>query len=172
MIMTQSPVEKIREFAEFLIELAIISKEEPLEIILDIIIGSKGADIAAENEYEDAEENDLYKNSGLKLKTKYISNYKEYYFGKIVSENNLAKYIHFLSSLKVFISALREYKKGEILYVKDLSKFVELHKDYEVALLNKTTFANNENAVQLLTAHKSKGLEFTYVFLISSNQNI
>ena len=159
--MSVSDNTSIREFAHFLIELGVLSKSTSLEIILDTIIGSRNINIeSSENEDE------YYHNSIPKLKTNYKSNYKEYYFGKDIVKGDIASFVHFLSSLKVFIYALRDYKKGDKLLVSDLSGFVNLHKEYNVALLNKTAFSGNINAINLMTAHKAKGLEFEYVFLI------
>lgn len=169
-IMLKSDNKKIKDFAEFIIELSVLSKTTSLEIILDILIGSKDIEIL-ENEYDDNYENNK-ENSILKMKSNFVSNYKEFYFGKNVMEKNLASYIHFLSSLRVFIYALREFKKGEKLLVSDLKDFIKLHKDYDVALLNKTNFIGDKKAISLMTVHKSKGLEFEYVFLLASNENI
>lgn len=166
-VMKDSENQKVREFALFLIELGVLSKTTSLEIILDILIGSKDVEIS-ENENQD----EYYNNSIPKLETKFISNYKNFYFGDPVIRGDFASYIHFLSSLRVFIYSLREFKKGEKLFVKDLSNFIDLHKNYNVPLLNKTSFVGDTEAVNLTTSHKSKGLEFEYVFLISAEEKI
>lgn len=53
-----------------------------------------------------------------------------------------------------------------------LSDLITMLDDYNVADLPLTTsspYRDSEDAVQVLTAHKAKGLEFTYVFLISTD---
>ena len=167
-VMRESENEELRELAKFFIELANISKSAPLEIVLDILVGSKDIEL----EENDKSDEESYHHSLPHLESKFVSNYKDFYFGKDAMKNNLASYIQFLSSLRVFIYALREYKKGEKLLVKDLSSFIKLHKDYNVPLLNKTSFVGDKNAINLLTAHKAKGLEFEYVFLIASSEKI
>jgi DNA helicase-2/ATP-dependent DNA helicase PcrA len=165
--MKDSDDEKVRELAKFFVELGVLAKTVSLEIILDILIGSKDIEISQEENQDE-----YFNNSIPKLKSKFVSNYKDFYFGEDVIKGNLASYIHFLSSLRVFIYALREFKKGEKLLVKDLSSFIDLHKNYNVALLNKTSFIGDKNAIHLMTSHKAKGLEFEYVFLISADENV
>jgi DNA helicase-2/ATP-dependent DNA helicase PcrA len=165
-IMLESDIVYIRELAQYFIELGILAKTTPLEIILDLIIGSREI-VLASNENED----EYYHDSIPKLKSTFVSKYKQVYFGEEVLHGDIASYVHFLSSLRVFIYALREYKKGEKLLVQDLSQFVSLHKEYNIALLNKTAFAGNTAAINIMTAHKAKGLEFEYVFVIGAENS-
>ncbi|MFA6608689.1 MAG: ATP-dependent DNA helicase [Candidatus Paceibacterota bacterium] len=166
--MEQSDDAKIRDLAAFLIELGIASQTTPLEIILDTLIGSKDIPVSKESPDDDVDE----PFTSLKLKTNFTSPYKEYYFGKNAFEKNASEYINFLSSLRVFMRALREYKEGEPLRVHDVGDFVDMHTSYNIPLINETPFAHNENSVQLLTSHGAKGLEFSYVFIISANDAI
>lgn len=155
----------MHELADFLIEVGIASQTAPLEIILDTLIGTKEAPKVAESPDED----DDFFLPILDLKTPYRSPYKDFYFGDGTLHSG---YIHFLSSLRVFMESLREYKDGEVLRVHDVGKFVDIHKEYNIPLVNETPFAHNENSVQLLTSHGAKGLEFEYVFVVSVNDAI
>jgi DNA helicase II / ATP-dependent DNA helicase PcrA len=165
-IMLESEDAQISELAQYFIELGVLAKTTPLEIILDLIIGSREIVLAS-----DENEDEYYHNSIPKLKSKFVSKYKQVYFGEEVLHGDIASYVHFLSSLRVFIYALHEYKKGEKLVVQDLSQFVSLHKEYKIALLNKTAFAGNADAINVMTAHKAKGLEFEYVFVIGAENS-
>ena len=162
-VMLDSGDKKLSQLAHFFVELSVLSKTTPLEIILDLIIGSRELTLSS-----DENEDEYYHNSIPKLASSFVSQYKNVYFGEDVLGGDIASYVHFLSSLRVFIYALREYKKGEKLLVGDLSIFVSLHKEYKIALLNKTAFAGNTNAINVMTAHKAKGLEFQYVFVIGA----
>lgn len=157
----------VRELANFFIELGVLSQSTPLEIILDTLIGSKDIPVASEGEQDD-----FFAPSVLTLETSFISPYKSYYFGENSLKERPSSYIHFLSSLRVFMKALREWKQGEVLKASDVGTFVDMHVAYNIPLINDTPFAHNENSVQLLTSHGAKGLEFAYVFVISVNDSI
>lgn len=166
--MQKSAHKEIRQIAEFLIELKVLAKTVPLEIILDILIGSRDVP-----EVADSPDDDVYDRNGpILLKTAFSSPYKEFYFGKEIYKKNPSSYVSFLSSLRVFIRSLREYKEGEMLRAGDVGPFVDMHIDYNIALINNTPFAHNESAVSLLTSHGAKGLEFAYVFVVSANDSI
>jgi DNA helicase-2/ATP-dependent DNA helicase PcrA len=166
--MRTSADEQIRDLAHFLIEVGIASQTAPLEIILDTLIGSK--DIPKVTDNENADEDFIL--PSLTLQTSYASPYKEFYFGKDALARDGSTYIHFLSSLRVFMQALREYKEGTQLHAHDVGEFVDMHTAYNIPLINETPFAHNENSVQLLTSHGAKGLEFAYVFVVSVNDSI
>lgn len=166
--MKQSSHTHVTTLASFLIELGIASQTLPVEIILDTLIGSKDIHDVVEDEHDDMAEE--YK--PLILDTPYTSPYKEYYFGKHALKENPSNYISFLSSLKVFIHALRDYKEGEIVRVHDVGAFVDLHHEYNIPLTNDTPFAHNEHSISLLTSHGAKGLEFEYVFIISVHDSV
>lgn len=160
---------QVKDIAVFLIELGVASQTTPLEIILDTLIGSKNIPLVTDSPEDDYDTPDFGK---LNLKTDFTSPYKEYYFGKNALKENASTYINFLSSLRVFMHALRDYKEGEALRVHDVGGFVDIHTDYKIPLINETPFAHNENSISLLTSHGAKGLEFAYVFVVSVNDNI
>jgi DNA helicase-2/ATP-dependent DNA helicase PcrA len=166
--MEESDDKGIQELAQFLIELGIASQTTPLEIILDTLIGSKDIPLTSESPDDDAS----FVPSSLTLTTAFTSPYKAYYFGENALKENASTYIHFLSSLRVFMRALREYKEGESLRAHDVGDFVDMHTAYNIPLINETPFAHNENSIQLLTSHGAKGLEFAYVFVVSVNDAI
>ena len=53
-----------------------------------------------------------------------------------------------------------------------LETLINFHRDYELAglqLISTSPYAESKSAVHLLSAHKSKGLEFAHVFIISAD---
>ena len=94
----------------------------------------------------------------------------------IMSKKKLKKepveYLTFLSSLRTFIRALRDYKKGENIGLRELIEFAEAHSKNKRSLPDKSPFINYESAVNLLTAHSSKGLEFDTVFVLNCQDEV
>ena len=137
--LADSDVPEIRGVAEFLANLAAISFTEPLDIVFDYIIG--------------ASELKSYRSPFLEYYTN-IDDYTTY----TLYEN--------LASLR---GKLRKHFGERSLKLSDL---IEMIKDYENAKMSLNTtspYRDAENAVQVLTAHKAKGLEFEYIFIISAD---
>lgn len=157
---------KVKSLAGFLLDLISESNVLPLEYIIDKIIGTKDWD--NDDDYTDREVSPRKKH----LEDKgYISPYKEYYFNKDNFENNKREYLDFLFSLRSFIGALREFKKQEVLYVKDIPQFLEVYRNNDSLTLTTTSpFATSDNTVVMQTAHKAKGLEYEYVFIVDANE--
>lgn len=97
------------------------------------------------------------------------SGFKEFYFSRESITKSPTTYVAFLASLKTFIEALRVWKEGEVLFVSDVASFVQMHIDHDITLRSESPFMKNENSIQLMTAHASKGLEFGTVYLISAH---
>lgn len=161
---------KLKPLADFFIELGVLAHTEPLEKILDILIGAHVELIAESEEDEEAEKNTTY---GVGA---YTSTFKSYYFSKERFTHARAEYLSFLSSLRVFVRALREYKGKdgtvEQLHIKDLIDFVDMHIENNIPLNDLSPFANASKAVSLLSAHKAKGLEFNTVFVLSCQDDV
>jgi DNA helicase-2/ATP-dependent DNA helicase PcrA len=159
---------KTKRVAEFLIELLADAKSLPLANLLDKIIGTHEYEV--DTQIDDIE---LTKNENeIHEKGKYGSPFREYYFGKDNFEHNKPEYLDFLFSLRTFIGALREYKQGQMLHAADIFEFVNVYSNNDkLTLMSVSPFATSEQAVVLQTAHKSKGLEYEYVFIINSDEN-
>lgn len=160
----EKEAKKVKMIGGFLVDLGARSQIEPLEKIIDEIVGSH-VPLAPENEKDEDEV------TSIAIKD-YISPFRRYYFSNFNFDHARAEYLSFLSSLRVFVGALREYKSGEILGIKDLIEFVELHEKNGITLNDQSPFARLGEAVSLLTAHKAKGMEFETVFVLSCQDDI
>jgi len=162
---------RIEEIANFLIQLITDAQAIPLEHLIDQIIGTREWEI--EGSYDDSDyANNVVKSQILATNDGYTSPFREYYFGKDNFDHNKPEYLEFLFALRTFIGALREYKQGEILHAKDLNSFVDIYRNNDNLSLNLISpFATSGSAVTLQTAHKSKGLEYEYVFIINSDED-
>lgn len=167
-VMLESDDKKVSDIAEFFIDLGVRSLHEPAERVLDELVGAH-VPLSRESEDEDEE---AEKTEVGPMDKKFYSTFKEYYFSKEKFEHARAEYLTFLSSLRVFVKALREFKKGETTTVSDLVDFVELHEKNNIRLNDQSPFNAISDAVSLLTAHKAKGLEFEHVFVLSCEDNV
>jgi DNA helicase-2/ATP-dependent DNA helicase PcrA len=180
--------------SEFLICLGQKAKSASLDQVLDEIMGVAKTVKLPQNSEEEAElslkqdiynynqtlgvinkiEAKIFENTDDML-TPYISGYKWYYFDKVKNNNQNPAYLSFLSALKVFIDAVRTYKSSrglaQTLSVIDLLDFVDLMQSKKIPLIDKSPYNSSQKAVSLMTAHKSKGLEFEYVFVINCTQS-
>ncbi|HEY1037326.1 MAG TPA: ATP-dependent DNA helicase, partial [Candidatus Paceibacterota bacterium] len=170
--MMESEDLRVRSIADFLVGLGESAPDEPLESLLDRMIGVH-VQLVQENEDEEIEAGLLASHGP---DGEFLSPFKSYYFNKDRFDHARAEYLSFLSSLRVFVKALREYKGKsaalENLKLQDMIDFVDIHQKNGVALNDQSPFANSTNAVHLLSAHKSKGLEFDTVFVLSCTDEI
>ena len=159
--------DKVEKIGRFLIDLGARSQVEPLEKVIDEMVGSH-VPLAPESE----EDLDNEEGASADKKLSYVSPFRRFYFSQFNFDHARAEYLSFLSSLRVFVSALREYKTGEVLSIRDLIEFVDLHEKNGITLNDQSPFARLGEAVSLLTAHKAKGLEFETVFVLSCQDDI
>jgi len=162
--MLNSENDNLVELAKFVIKLAARSAYEPVEVIIDQIVGSTVSLLPDDPDVEleiDAPE----------ASTEFFSGFKEYYFSERLYRESKSQYLSFLSSLRVFVSAIREYRHGQLIKIDDLIRFVDIHQENEKLVADTSPFINATNAVNVLTAHKAKGMEFKVVFIASSIQS-
>jgi len=179
--------------ADFLIELAKLKQDTPVELIIDEITGvSKQNSIVedTDSEYDPEMEEIVYKPEFGLLNvinatemdreenhylTRFVSAFKWYYFDA-PQEKNDNGFVLFLSALKVFRDALRSFESdtrqhNQILKTSDLIKYVDLLQKRNVSLVDNSVYNSSKEAINLLTAHKSKGLEFEYVFVLECSES-
>lgn len=140
--LAESEDEKIKEVANFIANLVAKSFEAPLEIFLDYLIGASELN-------------------------GYRSPFLEYY-----TSRDEYKTFELYENLATLRSKLSKHFAGKNQI--RLGRLVEMIEDYEEAgkpISSTSPYRDSENAVQVMSAHKAKGLEFEYVFIISADHN-
>lgn len=132
--------ESLKTLANFFASLATKSFDTPLELMLDYMVGT-----APCNDFR--------------------SPFLEYYAGNNADYETFTLY----ENLSVLKSALEKHAKNDSLKLKDLTEMIEDYTAAGVSILNTSPYQDDSDAVQILTAHKSKGLEFKHVFLIATD---
>lgn len=159
MVMKHHPEKSIQNIYHFFADLALKANTHTAEEIIDLLLGVTKSLIDDEGvPIEEGEE---------PIKVEYTSPYKEYYFSKILQKQHPEQYIRFLSNLQILIQKVRNYKKKKTyIAVSDMVTFIELHREYDLKIIDNNPIHKSQDAVQLLTSHKAKGMEFETVYLI------
>ena len=154
MLMMEDPL--LRPIALFFAKLALMSKTETLETMLDYLIGMTKVELY---------ESDL---------PTFTSPYFDHYFTAGRPEHNTGGYLQLISNLTVLRSHLRDYHRDELrpLQLDDLLAFVEEYTQAGEKLLNTNPYHGASDAVELLTAYGAKGLEFDCVFVLAVNDDV
>lgn len=131
--------EQVRVVAEYFSNLMAKSLAEPLEVFMDYLVGT-----AELNGYR----SEFLKYWSLKGEYEAFSLYEN------------------LASLR---GKLNKHFGEKSLKLSDLIAMVDDYEEAGMSLSTTSPYSEAENAVQVLTAHKAKGLEFEYVFIISAD---
>jgi len=157
--------EYVRSIADFFLYLGTISYYDTLEHVLDDIMGA-GGELIPEGEDDEPENNFIIDGK------RFVSPFKRFYFATERRDEDSVQYVRFLSGLRAFVSAIRENKKDELLKIEGLVEFVKIHVSNDIPIIDNSPFVNATDAVNLLTAHKAKGLEFDTVFVLDCQEDI
>ena len=148
--------EGTRLIALFFIRLSLIMGSETLEIMLDYLIGAAPIELGESSD-------DIF-----------TSPFYDYYFGSEKLSDKSLKFWDLLNNLTVLRQHLREYKPAEITALKlgDLIEFISAYRKANIKILNTNPHHESDNAVQIMTAFKSKGQEFEAVFILATSDEI
>lgn len=143
----------------WLITTALSIPYTPLETILDTIVGSPHTQIA----------DDLH---APKPETQYSSPIYSYFFSLSILKNNPQEYIRYLEALRTIRSKLRDYRPLETPSLVSFIDFITLHRKIGNGITAIHSVSLGDDAIQIMTAHKSKGLEFDSVYIVNAVDNV
>lgn len=99
----------------------------------------------------------------------FISPLKNYFFGDIATSENASTYLEHLDSLYAIREKMRNHFAHETtLSLEDFLRFIDLHHTTGSKITRLRRYGDSQQAVNLLTAHGSKGLEFEIVHIINA----
>ena len=135
-----------KPLAEWLISQAATVAREPLELLIDRLLGVPSEVVGDEI-------------------VGFASPMYAYYFGDDAREQQPSNYLDALEALRTVRDHLREYKTNQTLLLPDLLEFIDAHRRLGTRITTVRRASQAAGAVHLMTAHKSKGLEFDHIFV-------
>lgn len=141
-VMSES--EEFQPLHAWLLRHATGSAHQPLEPFIDTILGTPST-----THTEDEFTSPLY----------------NYYFTGEQLESSPEAYLEALTALQTIRTKLREFRDEEPLHVVDFLDFLQTHRDIGSTIINTHKIQAADNAITLMTAHKSKGLEYEHVYV-------
>lgn len=137
----------------FYLALGMSCSSEPLEITLDKLAGTLAVETS---------ERSLF------------APLKAYYFDESRRAADALKYYEAISHLSVIRARLRDHQavSDRQLKLSDFLDFFSMYEAAEAALINSHPIAQSQEAVQLMTAYKAKGLEFDHVFILQAHDDV
>ncbi len=138
--LTQSTDEKLRAIGEWLQWLSTENVRQPLPILIEHLLGLR--------------------------ESEFVSPIRQYYFEE---RQDTDAYLHGLSAVQLLRSAVQDFLKAEQEpTLADFLRFLQIHRENQQMITDQSPFVQAENAVELLTVHKAKGLEFDTVYIIDA----
>ncbi|HKX72882.1 MAG TPA: ATP-dependent DNA helicase [Candidatus Saccharimonadales bacterium] len=158
---------RLRQIAEFIIVASHQAMHEPLETMLDILLGTNEVQAPTE-----ATEADTLLERPEELLEEFVSPYRAFYFNKEKLDKNPAEYLTLLSNLRAIRRAVAAYRPNTQLNLRSFIDFIDLCERTNTAVVDTTAAHEGQQGVVLMTAHKAKGLEFNTVFVLSCQDEV
>lgn len=138
-------------------------KHAPLEQVLDTIIGKTTTPVSEDemSELLDPFVEPMVSND-------YMSPLFNFFFSDKMLKNQPDEYLTYLEALRTIRTKLREYRPTEIPTLRSFIEFITLHRQLGSTISSIRKPAQNGDAINLMTAHKSKGLEFKTVYVMNA----
>lgn len=131
----------------WLIELSNQILTQPAELMLDTLLGSPDSPQFAN----------------------YRSPLYEHFFSDSTREAMFGSYLTYLEALRTIRAKLREYRPTTALKLADFIEFIALHRQLGAQIASvRVRSETKKDAINLMTAHKSKGLEFDHVYIVGA----
>lgn len=100
---------------------------------------------------------------GLRGNKQFKSPMKEYFLEK---DKGVGTYFHGLSAIQLLRSLVSDFSKSNNPNLADLIRFFEININNRKIIADESPFVSGKDSVDLLTVHKSKGLEFDDVYIV------
>jgi DNA helicase-2/ATP-dependent DNA helicase PcrA len=133
----------------WLITTASLTNDMPLEQILDVIIGKPNPKTADDEPV-------------------FVSPLYDYFFSNDKMTNNPDEYLAYLEALRTIRAKLREYRPNQTPTLSTFIEFIALNRKIGSTISVIRRSIQSDNAVNIMTAHKSKGLEFDTVYVMNA----
>lgn len=143
---------QLRNFARTLPVVAQKSTNQPLETLLDQLLGNQAIKL----------DND----------TAWHIPYRQFYFSDQQLSQHPEEYFALLGQLTSLRERLREYRPGTPLTLASFIEFIELYEQSGLPLLDTNPHATTTESVELMTAYKAKGLEWQTVFMLACHNDV
>lgn len=130
---------QLQAIGQWFIWLARQADIQPLAVTIEQIIGLRGSD-------------------------GFVSPVRDYFL--MDTKQNTNAYFHGLSAIQLLRSLVHEFGRERQPTLDDLVRYFEINKLNKVIVADESPFITGHHAVQLLSVHKAKGLEFNHVYII------
>lgn len=104
---------------------------------------------------------------GLRPSEQFTSPFRQYFIDARPAQT---AYIEALSAIQQLRSTVQEFSITRTPSLQDFVAFIRLHHSNNIGISDESVFVSAPHAVQLLTVHKAKGLEFDVVYIIDCTE--
>ena len=155
--------------AKWLLDRAKASLTEPLETFLDTLIGVPQNYTANDDTDDDNDDNNAARKPTKPHRNAFISPFYQYYFNSDILGSSPDTYLTALEALQTLRSKLREGAPDSTLLASDFLTLIDTYRQLNIPVVSiRRASETAQNAINLMSAHKSKGLEFDTVYVINS----
>lgn len=151
---------------KWLVTTALSIPHLPLESMLDIIIGK--LDVQVGDTEHDDDNNETVIRQGKEFKSPIY----DYFFSKENLTDHCEDYVRYLEALRSIRTKLRDYRPLETPNLQTFMEFINLNRSIGSGITSTRSASQKDNAVQLMTVHKAKGLEFDTVYIVNAIDNV
>lgn len=107
---------------------------------------------------------------GLRKSREYTSPVRQYFI--VGKKDRAGEYLHGLSAIQLLRALVHEFARHNEPTLEELVRFIDINRENNKVVADESPFITGDQAVQLLTVHKAKGLEFDDVYIIDAVEGV